>query len=48
MVSLLLNRTIYSSVALHTGDVQKAGGFAVQIFTQTQSWFLLLAKHIAK
>ena len=38
MVSLLLNRTIYSSVSLHIGDVkEKSGGFGIQSCTQTQS-----------
>lgn len=38
MVSLLLNRTIYSSVSLHIGDVkEKSGGFGIWSCTQTQS-----------
>lgn len=49
MVSLLLKRTIYSSVSLHIGDVkEKPDGFGVRIFTTTQSCSLTLVNCFAK
>lgn len=49
MVSLLLKRTIYSSVSLHIGDVkEKLDGFGVRIFTTKQSCSLTLVNCFAK
>lgn len=48
MVSLLLNRAIYSSALLHPADVkEKSDGFGVWTFPETRNCSFPLAKHLA-